>query len=356
MYYIVFCVLLFFSLVEVVTHKRNQIGFDAVYALMTFMLMFRYGQLTDYSSYELDYYYPGMAGIRDPFYTVITEFLKMIGISFKGYVMIIGAVTMGLAYPFFLRFCNKSVTSLLIFYTYFFLILPMSGIRQGIAVCLLLYAFHLLIENKKKLFYIVIGAGCFIHATLFTVIVIALFYDKKYFNEWYVASALAGLTIFALVTPDLTSYIPEALSNRSLGEYEENRLVQVAIRLLLILPVLYIKPKYGTFTYFAKAVCIIGYAIYCVTAFSSMISGRLEFYFRVFMCMFVAGVIYLEEKSRLRELILMGIIMVHMVIFFKNMNAFISQGDYDPDKVTMFNFPYVSIFDEDELHDYKLGQ
>jgi hypothetical protein len=72
--------------------------------------------------------------------------------------------------------------------------------------------------------------------------------------------------------------------------------------------------------------------------------------------MFVAGVIYLEEKSRLRELILMGIIMVHMVIFFKNMNAFISQGDYDPDKVTMFNFPYVSIFDEDELHDYKLGQ
>ena len=356
MYYIVFCVLLFFSLVEVVTHKRNQICFDAVYALMTFMVMFRYGQLTDYNSYELDYYYPGMAGIRDPFYTVITEFLKMIGISFKGYVMIVGAVTTGLAYPFFLRFCNKSVTSLLIFYTYFFLILPMSGIRQGIAVCLLLYAFHLLIENKKKTFYIVIGAGCFIHMTLFTVFVIAMFYDKKFYNEWYVASALVGLSLFALVTPDLTAYIPEFLSNRSLGEYEDSRLIQVAIRLLLIIPLILIKPQYGTLTYYAKAICIIGYSVYCILAFSSMISGRLEFYFRVFMCMFVAGVIYLEEKSRLKEFILMGIIMVHMVIFFKNMNAFISQGDYDPDKVTMFNFPYVSIFDEDELHDYKLGQ
>lgn len=356
MYYIVFCILLFFSLVEVVTHKRNWLCFDAVYALMTFMVMFRYGQLTDYYSYELDYYYPGMAGIRDPFYTIITEFLKMIGVSFWGYVMLVGAVTMGLAYPFFSRYCNKSVTSLLIFYTYFFLILPMSGIRQGIAVCLLLYAFHLLMENKKKTFYIVIGVGCFIHMTLFAVIVIALFYDKKFYNEWYVASALAGLSLFALVTPDLTAYIPEFLSNRSLGEYEDSRLIQIAIRLLLILPVIYIKPQYGTLTYYAKAICIIGYTIYCVTAFSSMISGRLEFYYRVFMCMFVACVIYIEEKSRLKEFILIGIIMVHMVIFFKNMNAFISQGDYDPDKVTMFNFPYVSILDQDELREYKLEQ
>ena len=65
--------------------------------------------------------------------------------------------------------------------------------------------------------------------------------------------------------------------------------------------------------------------------------------------------IFVEEKSRLHELVLLGVIMLHVVVFFKNMNGFISQGEYDPDKVTMFNFPFVSVFDQDELQYYKLN-
>lgn len=356
MYYLIFVVLLFFGAIEIVTKKKMGILFDAVFVLMTCMVMFRYGQLTDYPTYETDYYYPGWAGITDPFYTSLTESLNLLGISYKVFVFVVGALTMGLAYPFLAKFCNKSITSLFIFYTYEFLIMPMSAVRQGFTVALLLYVFYLLLENKKRKFYIVVCLGSVIHFSILAVLLIPFFYDKRFYNEWYVTSALAGLTIFALVTPDLTSYIPEFLSNRSLGEYEDSRLIQVVIRLLLILPVLYIKPQYGTLTYFAKAICIIGYALYCLMAFSSLISGRLEFYFRVFLCMFVACVIYMEEKSRLTDLILLGIIMVHVVLFFKNMNAFISQGDYDPEKVTMFNFPYVSIFNEDELQYYKLQE
>ena len=308
MYYIVFCVLFFFSLIEIVTHKRNWLCFDAVYALMTFMVMFRYGQLSDYTGYEMVYEYPEMTGIADPLYFIIQEFFKLIGINYKGFVMIIGALTMGLSYPFLSKYCNKSIASLFIYYTYEFLVMPMSSIRQGLGVALLLYGFTLILE------------------------------------------------LFALVTPDLTVLFPAFFDGRSIGDAEDSRLVQIVIRLSLIAPVLYLKPQFGTLAYYAKAIYIIGYAVYCLFAFAPTMAGRLEYYFRVFMCLFVAYMIFAEEKSYWRELIMLGVIMIHVGLFFKNMNAFIFQGDYDPDKVTMFNFPYVSIFDEDELHDYKIGQ
>ena len=355
MYYIVFCILLFFSLVEVVTHKRNWLCFDAVYALMTFMVMFRYGQFSDYFNYEMIYDYPEMTGIADPLYFITQECFKFLGVSYKGYVMVVGALTMGLIYPFLSNYCNKSITALFIFYTYELMVLPMSAIRQGVGLALLLCGFSMILEERRKAFLILVGIGSFIHVSLLAVLLIPFFYNKRYYNEWYVACALAGLTVFALVTPDLTTLFPGLFDGRSTGDAEDSRLVQIAMRLMLIAPVLYYKPQYGTLGYFAKAICIISYATYCMFAFAPLMAGRLEYYFRVFMCMLVAYMIFVEEKSRLKEFILIWIIMVHMVIFFKNMNGFIFQGEYDPDKVTMFNFPFVSVFDQDELQYYKLN-
>lgn len=353
MYYIVFCILLFFSLVEVVTHKRNWLCFDAVYALMTFMVMFRYGQFADYFNYELIYDYPDMAGITDPLYFVIQEILKFFGINYKGYVMIVGALTMGLVYPFFAQYCNKSIMALLIFYTYAFLVLPMNAFRQGICLAFLLYGVTLILEKRKINFYVLVGFGSFIHVSMLAVLVVPWLYNKQFYNERYIIYILAGLTVFALLTPDLTVFFPGLFDGRSTGDAEDSRIVQLAIRAMLIAPVLYYKPEYGTLGYFAKAVCIIGYASYCVVAFAPTMAGRLEYYFRVFLCVFVADMIFAQDKSHLRELILLGVIMVHVVLFFKNMNAFIFQGEYDTDKVTMFNFPYVSIFDQEELKNYK---
>lgn len=354
MYYLIFIILFFFAAIEVATRKKMGILFDAVYVVMTCMVMFRYGQLADYPNYEFIYDNPELTSIADPLYVIIQESLKSLGVNYEGFVMIIGALTMGLSYSFLAKFCNKSITALFIFYTYEFLVMPMSSVRQGLGVSFLLYGFTLILEERRKAFYILVAIGSFIHVSLMAVLLIPFFYNKRYYNEWYVASALAGLTIFALVTPDLTTLFPWFFDGRSTGNAEDSRIVQLAIRAMLIAPVLYYKPEYGTLAYFAKAICIMGYAIYCLFAFAPLMAGRLEYYFRVFMCMLVAYMIFVEEKSRLHELVLLGVIMLHVVVFFKNMNGFISQGDYDPDKVTMFNFPYVSIFNEDELKYYKL--
>lgn len=336
------------------SYKKSILWFNIVYVLMTLMVMFRYGQLADYFNYEQLYNNPDSMGEwRDPLFFVFERISIGIGISYEGFVFIVGCLTMTLCYSFFSKICDRSAAALFIFYCYVFLILPMNAIRQGVCMGMLLCTYSSLIEGKKKLFYFIIIIGALFHFSMFAVVLIALFYKKDWYNRSFVKWVVLGLTIFALVTPDLTKYIPDVLGDRSLGEYEDSRLVQMSIRALLIIPVLFIKPEYGTHGYYAKAICIIGYCLYCIFAFSSLIAGRLEFYFRVFYCLFVAHVIFKMGKVYLNHLLLGCILMIHVVLFFKNMNAAIDQGDYYEDKVTMYNFPYVSIFDEEELENYK---
>ena len=58
-------------------------------------------------------------------------------------------------------------------------------------------------------------------------------------------------------------------------------------------------------------------------------------------------------KIYLGNLNLVSILMIHVVLFFKNINAAFSQGDYHEETVTMYTFPYMSIFEEDEYKALK---
>ena len=360
MYYFVFIVLLFFSVMEIGTARKNLLWFNIAYVLMLFMAMFRYGQLADYINYEDVYVFPESTGIfgadqsiTDPLFFFLIEAFKFLGFSYQGFVMIVAMVTMGLSYPFFYKQCKGSIFALMVFYCYVFLILPMSAIRQGICLSMMLYGFSLLVEGKKIRYCILVLIGMFVHFSMIACILIAFLYDKKFFNKSFVSWGVLGVTCFAVVIPDLTSYLPEFIIGKSLGEYGESKLLQVLIRFLLILPVLYVKPDPESDIYYAKAICIVGYVIYCLFSFIPTASARMEFYFRVFLCLYVASLVLAEERIYFGNMLLGTILAIHVFLFFKNMNAAIAQGEYNQDKVTMFNFPYVSIFDKEELQQYK---
>ena len=147
MYYLVFAILLYASFLEMFLKKKVPLAFYVSYLLMTFMVMFRYEQLTDYSNYEYLYSNWDMPEWRDPLFRIISNAIKDAGFDFKAYVMIVGAATMGMSLPFFYKICEKSCTALFVFYSYAFLILPMSGMRQGICLAMLLLA---LVKGRQK--------------------------------------------------------------------------------------------------------------------------------------------------------------------------------------------------------------
>lgn len=353
MYYIVFLILLFFSIEEILLKRKNAVAFNIMYLLMTLMVIFRYGQLSDYFNYKgiydkeetLDY-------DRDPLYSFISISCSELGLSYEGFVLIVGIFTMGVSYPFFVKSCKQSLLSLFIFYCYSFLILPMSGIRQGICLSLMLFGYNLLVSGWKKMFYVLVLVGCFIHLSMIAVLLISLFYDKKWYNNTIIIFVILAMTIVAMVTPDLSKFMV-IFEERAFGADGESKMLQIIIRASLIIPVLLFKPEYKTHGYYAKAICIIGYCLYCALSFNTLVSSRVEYYFRTFLCLFASYMVFSEKKINIGVFLMELIVMVHVIIFFKNMNSFIIQGDYNVEKVNMFNFPYISIFDEDELQKYQ---
>lgn len=345
MYYIVFISLLFFSILEVASNKKYPVIFHVIYVVMTCMAAFRYGQLTDYFAYE--YFYDNPIRIeKDAAFSYLLEFFRIHGLSYILFVIFSAVFTMGLSYPFLSIVCKYSFVSFLIYYVFIFLILSMSAVRQGMALAVLLLAFMFLLRERRVIYCILIILGSLLHLSLLAAIPIAFIYKRKIFNnEKIIYTAVGILTLFALVTPDLTEYLPSSFLDRSIGSYQDSRFTQILLRFLLILPVLYIKPPYNTLGYYARSIVITGYCMYCVFAFSSLIAGRLEFYYRIFLCLFASYLVSFLKINQLKKTILGMLIIIHIVLFFKNINSFISQGNYG-NNITVLNFPYISIFDK----------
>lgn len=353
MYYIVFFLLLFFCIVEIYKERINPVWFNFIYLMMTCMVMFRYGQLTDYFNYKLAYEEPEKVTFVDPLYFSIKELFQYVGFNYEGYVMIEGAISMGLAYPFFSKLCKKSITSLLVFYCYAFLVYPMSAARQGLCISLLLFGFYHLMKGRKILFIALIVIFTFVHLSFISSIIILYVYKKDWFNNDKILWVWLFLTIFAIFSPDITYLIPAMFVDRVYSAESEGKFLPMLVRIMVVVPLLIFKPKHGTMGYYAKAICISGYFIYCIFSFSPLTAGRLEAYYRVFLSLFVSYAIFSIKVTGIRMRLILFLLFFHFVLFFKNLGAAIDQADYEKDKVSIWNFPYISVFNKDEYREYN---
>lgn len=318
---------------------------------MTLMAMFRFGQLGDYFDYYYLYQIP--INLRDPLFILYTLIFRFFDFSYTFYIAVTEIICLGLAFPFFYKTCQGSCISLLVFYTYTFFLCPMSALRQAVCLSMLLLSYNLLVEKKKIPFFIVVTLGSFIHLSFFSVFILGLFYDNKIFNRSIVVYAIIIVTLLFFFGLDLTYGIRNSIEDRSVGANIRDPfdiLIQIILRLLIIIPILFIKPAYGTDGYYAKAICIIGYIMYCLLASNILVAGRIEYFFRTFLCLFISFISF-DSVSKYRNIILYFFISIHVVLFFKNINSFIAQGNYEQN-VTMFNFPYISVFDKSEIDEY----
>ncbi len=352
MYYIVLLTLLFFSLSEIGYRRPSKWIFICVYLVMSCMAIFRFGQLGDYFNYYFLYKNP-IYTLRDPLYFIYVVIFKLLDIDYTVFVGFTEVIIMGLAFPFFYKTCQRSFIALFVFYCYTFLWCPMGAMRQAVCISMLLCSYTLLVERRMLLFYILVVIGFLFHGSFFAVILIGLFYRKSFYNQRWITYAVLGLTVLALVSVNYLQFLGDTFEDRSFsdGESGSDNLVQVALRFFLIIPVLLYKPAYGTDGYYSKAICIIGYAIYCVLSFDVLVAGRMEYYFRTFMCLLVAT-IALNERTALRHITLYVFLFVHIILFFKSFNGIIGEKYYKKG-VTMFTYPYISVFDKAEFDEYS---
>ena len=286
--------------------------------MITLMAIFRFGQLGDYFDYY--YLYQNPLLLRDPIFIIYASTLRLLGLDYQAFVTITELICMGLAFPFFYKTCKYSFISLLAFYCYTYMLCPMSALRQAVCLSMLLCSYSFLVEGKKKWFYIIAILGCFIHLSFFSVLIIGLLYDKKFFNHPMLIFAVLFSALLMFVGVDFFAGFRSVFKDRSITSAELgafDNLIQLALRLLIILPLFFFNPEYRSDGYYAKAICIIGFILYCFLSSDLLVAGRIEFFYRTFICLFIAYLSY-SFKSILRDSVLLLLIAVHVVLFFKN--------------------------------------
>ena len=318
---------------------------------MTFMATFRYGQMDDYFNYNINYENPDIYMDIDPLFGLLILLFKSISLEYTVFVAIISLSCMLLSYRFFCETCKNSCLSLLIFYSYTFMMCPMSSIRQGLCLGLLMYLYPLLI-NRSKWYYLWVILGSFIHLSFLIALFIPFILKFHFYNKKIVLFSIVGLTVLAFVGLSIATLLPI----ERITYYEEGEGVSIwlrmILRILIITPVILFKPEENTDGYNAKVICLIGYALYCLFSFNDLVAGRLEYYFRTFMCLFVAYLIN-NNKRTSRYLSQLGLLLLlHIFLWFKNIDAGIDRMSYK-EGITALNFPYISVFNKAELKEYS---
>lgn len=352
MYYLVLIVLLLFSSIEVLSGRRSERWFNVSYLLMTFMATFRYGQMNDYFNYYMNYEHPEVYELIDPLFGILISAFKLFHIGYPVFIAFLSFTCMLLSYRFFYKSCGYSCISLLMFYSYTFMMCPMSSIRQGICLALLMYMFPLLVEKKNKLFYLGVVVGCFIHLSFIVVLVLPMMIKLNIYNKKYIIYVVGILTAFAFLGISVAAFLPiDRITAYEEGD-SSSTLIRMGLRVLVISPLLLFNPDENTDGYYAKAICLIGYGLYCVFSFNDLMAGRLEYYFRSFVFLFAAFLVqnHLRTSRMLAQLSLL--LLVHVFLWLKNIDAGIESMSYR-EGVTVFNFPYISVFDKSELKEYS---
>ena len=335
-----------------------------IYAILMIVLWavlcLRYGQGSDYFSYE--YLFKRYSDLQMAIYNPFNEhgeigFRILCAIfpwSYKWFIAVVSTFEMLMLHRFIKKYSSNTILTLLLFYPTYYLTYYFSIIRQGIVIAFFIGLLLPWLENKKWVRYYLFSALLVtIHSSAIILLLIPLV--KKIKMEEILTldcicaavgilmSTSLGMKILNRI-PRIASYVEADLSIMALVE----RVTLFAIMLLLF----FYRKKYmeNEKTVWLLKIYSFGIAIYMIFLAFPLISSRFMAIFKVLEVVILTKL--LEERSKYRQLIILFLTMFTVLMTCKNLDSYLDQGSYKVD-VTFYTYPYITIFNEDDIWDYR---
>ena len=359
MYYLLFIIALFFLLREVITKKISEISFYVIYFLMTMMVIFRYGQGSDYFNYESIYYevkyllsisFYAIFYRGDPGYVILNYLSIKAGFSYTFFVALFSFTIMVLFYRFYKNVCKKSMIPLFVFYATFFLVYPFSAVRQGFGLAITLGVLYpLLIKGKYFKYVIITFLASLVHLSVLIVLLIPIIYKIR-IKKNTLLLLFSAFFVIMILDIDLFSIIPSFSRIDAYSNVESTSLKYFAkiARTIALLPVFFIPQRIYNENSELRGLANIlfaGFVLYSITSSNELIASRLNIYYKIFEGLFFYQIIYSGLKVISKQL-LYCYLLFWSIFFLKDINGFIAQGRYE--NCNILTYPYISIFDSDE--------
>lgn len=147
------------------------------------------------------------------------------------------------------KYSKRPAFSILAFYTLQFFDLSMSGLRQIIAISILLYAFDFLLRRKPLYFIVIVVIASLFHTSSLLFLIAYPLCNKERKNMFYLISLFAFIFVFALfdniVIPIVSRFLPQYLKYFSeTGNSYSNSLTLASLLMTIVFGTLFMFTKY----------------------------------------------------------------------------------------------------------------
>lgn len=351
--------------------RRETLVTSIIFIILLMMLCFRFGQGTDFFTYQ-DIFY----SVQDDFsefpmyllnqrfefgWLLICNVFRTLHYEFEVFVFVHSLVEMLLIRRFLKMHGQWTPFSLMLIYPTIYMTYLVCLLRQGLVICLFLGILLPLLEEKKTLKYIV---GVLLCATIHTGALIYLLlllpninYRVKTYQTLFIAAWVIGG--FTLTSPG-KAFLNMVTFGR-LAYYintDSGSLFAIIERLVSTMMVTYLfylvkkSNKSISMERIRWLYCayLMGQAVYGVFMGMSIVASRFGGYIRFVEIVLIPYCIFgLPKKERI--LTILAFIVFNSAMLYKNLGSYIDQGNYR--NVSPITFPYVSVFNESEIYDYR---
>lgn len=367
LYILVWLFLCVLSVKEAVVSEKTSkptLAFWGGFLILTMMLVFRFGQGTDYFGYRYNYYKIPDYAITFPEYDVhgelgyslLCNIFRVFHFPFECFVAFISVIQMAAMLAFYKRYQIATPFALLLSVPTLYMTYFMSGIRQGLVIAIFLGILLPTLESKNYVGYVI---GTMICISFHNVaVVFLLMLPVQMLNKvstLQILVVLSWLVGLILATPEGQTLVKSfGISGLNFYLDQTNISLSASAERLILLGIvtwLYIKlEKCGkcnnTFR-LAYSGYLLSMMIYGGLLWNSLIASRTAAALRFLeIYLFAYGVRQMNRGSR--YLAVIALLALQTFMFFKNVTTAIQQGNYAAEIRTL-KYPYVSVFTEEKI-------
>lgn len=369
MYIILFIVLLAFLIFNNENKQSSNVKYKLALFLLWLFLAFRYGQGTDYFSYY--YIHSNNTTLHEAFFNTHATHSEigfrllcwLFKYDYTYLVFFVSTIEMIMLHRFIKNYSTSRIMSLLLVYPTIYLTYFFSAMREGIVISLFIgIMIECLEKGNKRVYYILSLLCCSIHivSILFFMVPFIIKIDlKKMIRIAWIALAF-GIVSWIMRLYNYIQFIP-IIGMKIVSYSPQISMVALLERLLMLILALYLLQEIdieasdnSAIVYLFK-IYSFGFICYAALLCLPLVSSRTAILFKVVEIVLIP-LLYSKThtKPKDKQLIIALVVVVATVMTIKNINSYISQGKYHSN-INFVNYPYVSVFDKDEIWKYRDG-
>lgn len=371
LYHIVFVFLLFGVLIEYNKRETPRWLFRVSFLILVFMMAFRFGQGSDYYSYNSIYNTMPLTFAEIAKYKfmkceigwrILCAIFKALGISFVGFVAILSVFEMFMLWRFLSYYCKNQMLALFLGYHTLYLTYFYSAFRQAFVISLFLGLFlEWLLQGKIIRYCIGVLLCATMHSVAWFLLLPIVFYWIKLSFTHTVCLVAIGFSLGIILSIfNVGAYLQESEAINTAESYLGE--TSISVIALVERVVTYIFVTYTVFLHMEGRepeqkdklfklfkIYSLSLILYGILMWSPLISSRAIYLFKIMEIPLLS--VCISKTKKARTLITLYCVLLSSLLYYKNIGSYISQGKYT--EHTIVNYPYVTIFEAEKMAVYR---